>query len=192
MFKGGSTMTRRTGHRRRVARLAGLAAAASLLASCGQPVVQGTPSAAPSPAVSAGLADCLVNELEGQILGWEGAAGSSIATVTLGSAAATACRVMDYRLALVDGAGRGLELIAGTEVLPGFDIEPGQTLTTAVQASNYCQAATPREPVSLRLDGAVDAVVFLPAADGSSGVPPCNGPGSPGSITQQPWQVAGG
>lgn len=176
--------------------LAGLAAAVLLAAGCNQPPVRGTPSpppsASPSAVASAGLAQCRVDELQGQIVGWEGAAGSSIATVTLRSSAPSACRVMDYQLALVDGAGRGLELIVGTEVLPGFTLEPGQTATAAVQASNYCLAATPREPVSLRLDGAEEDLVFLPAADGSSGVPPCNGPGTPGSISQQPWEVAGG
>lgn len=182
------------------AALAGLVAAALIVAGCDQPPAQGTPSALPSalssapPSAppSAGAAACRIDELQGQVVGWEGAAGSSMATVTLRSTAAAACRVMDYQLALVDGAGRGLALIVGTDILPGFTIEPGQTATTVVQASNYCLAATPREPVSLRLDGAPDDVVFEPASDGSSGVPPCNGPGLPGSISQQPWQVDGG
>lgn len=169
------------------ATLAGLAAAALLVAGCGQPEVSGTASPAPS----AGVAVCQVNELQGQIVDWEGAAGSSIATVTLRSVAAAACRVADYQLVLADGAGRGQPLIAGQDVQPGFTLDPGQQVTTLVQVSNYCLAATPREPVSIRLDGTEEDLVFLPAEDGSSGVPPCNGAGSPSSISQQPWSAAG-
>jgi hypothetical protein len=175
---------------------AAVAAVALLVNGFRGPDVGASPSlpstAAATVAPSAAVAACQVSELQGRIISWEGAAGSRIASVTLRSTAAATCRVMDYQLALVDGGGRGMGLIVGSDVLPGFTIEPGQVASTLVQVSNYCLAATPREPVSLRMDGTEEDLVFTPAEDGSSGVPPCNGAGVPASISQQPWQVAAG
>lgn len=171
------------------AALAGVAAVAVLANGLRGPDAGATTS--PPPPSTAGMATCEVAGLRGRILGWEGAAGSRFGSVTLATTSPSACRLMDYQLALVDGGGRGMGLIVGTDVLPGIVLEPGRPVRTVIQVSNYCLAATPREPVSLRLDGAEEDLVFLPAEDGSSGVPPCNGPGQPASISQQPWQVDG-
>lgn len=134
---------------------------------------------------------CDASTLAGRILRWEGAAGSRIATVELGNPTAADCQLMDYELALVDGGGRNHALIIGPAIDGAVVLPAGQTIHTLVEASNFCHPSyVPVEPVSIRLDAASDNetdVVFTPAVGGLSGVPPCNGAGQPGSISQQPW-----
>jgi hypothetical protein len=136
-------------------------------------------------------ATCDSSSLEGRILRWEGAAGSRIATVELSNPTAADCQLMDYELALVDGGGRNQALIIGPAIDSDVLLPAAQTIHTLVEASNFCHPSyVPVEPVSIRLDAASDNetdVVFTPAVGGLSGVPPCNGAGQPGSISQQPW-----
>jgi hypothetical protein len=171
------------------AAVAGVAAVVILAATLRGPNVGASPTAVPQPSAATGVVRCdASSDLRGQIVRWEGAAGSRIAEVTLTNAAARTCSIDAYQLALVDGAGRGQDLIVGTEISPGFTLEPGRQVTTLIQVSNYCLAYDPEEPVSIRMDGTSEDIVFEPAQDGSSGVPPCSGAGAPSTITQQPWR----
>lgn len=189
-------------------RLVVVGAAVALLAAGGAFFGFGGAKAPPasSAAVSTGsastrpgdVATCASTDLEGGIVGWEGAAGSRIATVNLRNAGERPCRLADYELALVDAAGRGTALIIGPVLHPDVVLPAGDGVHTSIEVSNYCGAAAPQEPVSIRLDAAADGaadVVLRPAPDpllgqeSISGVPPCNGPaGSAGVISQQPWQ----
>jgi hypothetical protein len=87
---------------------------------------------------------------------------------------------------LVDG--RGAVLIDGAE--PGTSAEmsfaPGAVVTTLVQASNYCGPA-PVAPVSVAFVVPEGRTVATPVSPTDQTLPPCNGPGSPGSIEMHPW-----
>ena len=70
--------------------------------------VGATPSPAPTPSTSPGAA-CLATEIDGQILGWQGAAGSRIADVEITNISDRSCLVGGTPdLQMVDAAGRVL------------------------------------------------------------------------------------
>jgi hypothetical protein len=148
-----------------------------------------TASPTPTPTGSPALAVCDGSALAGRITSWEGAAGSRIANVELtnsGSAPCTAPAVARARL--VDGSGT--ELIQGAQPSGGatITIPAAGSVTTLVQVSNYC-GAKPVAPVGIAFDiNGVATVLAKPASNTDATVPPCNGPGQPGSIEMQPWQ----
>lgn len=188
-----SVAERLFGSRAAAARLALVGAGAVIAAVAFGTVVGGGGRAVlPVSSMAPNAADdvCASTALSGRIVGWDGAAGNRIATVELTNASGVACRLTPYQLALVDGGGRGQGLIVGVALQPGLLLAAGATVHTLVDASNYCGALVPVEPVSIRLDDPLQQgdVVLTPATGELSGVPPCNGaPGSAGSITQQPW-----
>lgn len=146
------------------------------------PTLIAEPSVTPDAA-----ATCAVADLHGRIVAWDGAAGSRLATVELTSSAAAFCRLpSDPRLTLIDAMGR--VLIQGPYHRQRLFISPRETLHSLVEVSNACVAFEPSEPATIVWDGAMGEIVFAPAAGGLSGIPPCNGAGSAGSISQQPWQ----
>ena len=118
---------------------------------------------------------------------WEGAAGSRIATVELTSAGPR-CRVatMD-RPQLIDDKGTVLIDGSNPTTTDTLTVNPGDKLTTLVQASNYC-GPDPTAPVTIRFvlrDGrTIDAV---PASPTDATVPPCNGAGASSHIEMHPW-----
>jgi Domain of unknown function (DUF4232) len=183
------------GGARATARLGLLGAAAVVTAvALGSVISGGWHAALPTQtAVGSGVAVddlCASTDLRGRIVVWDGAAGSRIATVELTNATTEDCSLRPYELSLVDAGGRGQALILSRQVQPSVRLAAGATVHTLIDASNYCLAYVPVEPVSIRLDDPLGQgdVVLAAAIDGLSGVPPCNGaPGSPGSISQQPW-----
>jgi hypothetical protein len=147
-----------------------------------------TPTPEPTATPVATEAACDADELAARITMWEGAAGSRIATVQLTSVGTSDC-LLDAvaRPQLVDGSGA--VLINGDN--PGTDdqvsIAPGDVLTTLVSAANYCQSA-PRPPVSVAFVFANgDRIVAAPESSTDATVPPCNGPGQPGTIEMHAW-----
>ena len=164
------------------------------------PPTSATSSAAPgSPTPTASAAEpspsatvtrpCDPGRLVVAITGWEGAAGSRIATLTLRLVGADPCTIDTlWRPELVDGAGR--IRIEGDTVrdVGTIDLQPGETLTTLARASNDCKPR-PTPPVTIAFvlgDGS--RVVAAPPSPSDVTTAPCNGPGQPGTISMQPWQ----
>lgn len=130
---------------------------------------------------------CEPSALAVRITQWEGAAGHRIADVSLTNNGSVACVIRSIdRPQLVDR--RGSVLIDGTDpsTSTAVTVAPGETLTTMVDAANYC-GPTPQPPISVAFvspDGT--RIVATPVAT-TDGPPPCNGPGQPGSVEMHPW-----
>jgi hypothetical protein len=159
------------------------------------PPVAATATPAPPVAATAtpappAIGPCDTTGIEARITMWEGAAGHRIAHVTLKNANTEACTVQAVeRPQLVDGSGS--VLIDGTAPSspdPILTVEPGASLTTLVDADNYCGPA-PKAPVMIVFVLAdqrqITAEALTPRDDT---VPPCLGnPGSAGTIQMHPW-----
>ena len=146
------------------------------------PTATPVPTATPRPEATCGSSGLLA-----KITAWEGAAGSRIADVTVTNNGPTACLLPEPgALHLVDGAGR--DLISGTGPGgPETSLVAGASVTTLVDASNYCGAA-PAAPVRITFDlGAGRRVTAEPPRPGDVTVPPCNGSTVPASIQMQRW-----
>lgn len=147
------------------------------------------PAPTPSEQLPAGAAaPCEPERLAVAITGWDGAAGSRTAALTLGVTGADRCTIDRlWRPELVDGVGR-IRLEGGVVRDTGtIQVRPGEALTTLVQASNDC-APPPVSPVTIAFvlgDGS--RVVAAPPSPTDVTTPPCNGPGQPGTISMQPW-----
>ncbi|HEY7590503.1 MAG TPA: DUF4232 domain-containing protein [Candidatus Limnocylindrales bacterium] len=144
--------------------------------------VPATPTAVPT------VGPCEPANVAARVVQWEGAAGSRIAQVELTNAGSDPCQVAAVmRPQLVDA--RGSILLDGATPADAsvLTIGIGDVLTTSVRASNYC-GADPTMPVTVAFDlGDGTRIVAAPAASGTD-LPPCNGPGQPGTIEMQPWQ----
>jgi hypothetical protein len=164
-----------------------------------------SPSSSPSPSPSvspspSGVGVCLAGDLAGQILGWQGAAGSRIADVEITNRNAGRCIVRGTPgLELVDATGRvmidstasgpsGEPRVGPTDA--AFELAPGGRLRTEVAVSNYCGAA-PKLPIDIAfsLPTAGGRLVAKPGSGVASteATPPCLG--STGSaISMNGWR----
>ena len=81
--------------------------------------------------------------------------------------------------------GSSTELMQGSAASERntITIPAGGSVTTLVDVSNYCGAA-PVAPVGIAFD--IDGIATVIATP----VPPCNGPGQPGTIQMQPWSAS--
>ena len=157
-------------------------------------------STAPSPvpqasASSGGVIACLAADLEGRILGWQGAAGSRIAEVAITNTATRSCFVRGTpALQLVDASGRVLidSATAGpsgqphvTAKDPTLELAADAQVRTEVRASNYCGPA-PMPPIDIAFTlpsgGGRLIVVPGPGVSSTEAVPPCLG--STGSLIE--------
>jgi long-subunit fatty acid transport protein len=146
----------------------------------------------PIASVAASTPACHASQLSARITGWEGAAGSRIASVRLYNTSFTTCYVRNFpQVRLVSGTGH--TMIAGHSASTTgstHSIAPLHYLRTEVQDSNYCGGsyATP-VTLTFTLTGTLGRVVAIPLSTTDSfGVPPCNGsPGDPGSINMHAW-----
>jgi len=153
------------------------------------PTVLVTPSPTPTAIVTPEptVGPCDPTNLAARITSWEGAAGSRIASVSLVNGGPVACLFeAKNHPQLIDGGG---VLIDGRNpaTTPVLTFEPGATVTTFVSAANYC-GAPPVPPVSVAfILGDGQRIVAAPADASDEAVPPCNGPGQPGTIEMHPW-----
>jgi hypothetical protein len=153
------------------------------------PVVTPTPAptrkpveTTPPPATSV----CAPDVLTARITAWEGAAGSRIGDISVKNIGAVACDLPEPKsLALVDGANRTLISGVGPDG-SATHLAAGETVTTLVDASNYCGAA-PAAPVTVRFDLAGHDLKADPVSPTDATVPPCNGATVAASIQMQPW-----
>lgn len=183
------------------ARLALIAAGATLVVASIAVVAGGArglvgPAQTPSDDTTT-IAFCTPNEVDAVITAWDGAAGNRIATVELRNTGSRRCSVdVLPQPWLADGGGAHLIDGAAGSGLP-ITFGPGAVLHTMVDVANYC-GADPKAPVTVVFtQGDVrqdppppNAVLFVAtalSADDLQGVPPCNGPGFPGTIQMHPW-----
>ena len=151
------------------------------------PAPTATPTSTPT---SAGTTpNCDPTAVEAVITIWEGAAGHRIADVELANIGPVSCLVDTLmRPQLVDGDGS--VLINGASPSPSTLIllDPGDVLSTLVQAGNYC-GPDPAPPVSVAfIYGDGDSIVATPLTPTDVTLPPCLGAsGSAGTIEMQPW-----
>jgi hypothetical protein len=159
---------------------------------------EAAPTASPSPKkdptpkpTATPMPDCTPSDLSARIVSWEGAAGSRIATVDLTVAGPAPCRLATLNpVRLIDGTGR---ILAGPAQPGGgstLTVQPGEKLSTLVDASNVC-GAPPAPPVTLEFE--IQASHWLranPVSPTDATVPPCNGPNQPSEIQMHDWAKA--
>ena len=166
-------------------------------ASPAHPSPSGAPAGSPGPSHSV---DCAAADLTARILDWQGAAGSRIADIELASRDGASCVVQGRpQVLLLDGhgttlidsakSGSGPAHVSPTD--PRYTVSPGHPLRTEVETSNYCGPA-PALPLTVALvlpNGGHEALVATPLTTGAEAeaVPPCNGQGSPATITTNGW-----
>jgi hypothetical protein len=149
-----------------------------------EPTLEPTP--APTPSASL-LATCDPSALAPRVTQWEGAAGSRIAHVQMTNTAGRACQTPDvWQPLLVDGNGEAL-IEGSAPTVESFVIIPADgTVTTLVLTNNYCKPA-PIEPVSIAFVVNGEQVTATTDPETETLLPPCNGPGEPGTIEMTSW-----
>jgi Protein of unknown function (DUF4232) len=153
------------------------------------------PAATPTGAPAA-VGACTAEALSGLIMGWDGAAGHRIATISIDNGGSTACLLPRYlRPALIDGDGHALIVSEGLNQPAPIEFPAGATATSMVDMANYCGAApTPADkPLKLRMYLPDESSIELPSAASlplPADPPPCNGPNVPASIQMQALQLA--
>ncbi|MFL5720979.1 MAG: DUF4232 domain-containing protein [Chloroflexota bacterium] len=159
------------------------------------PTPVATPTAVPSatptalPSAAQGPRPCEASNVVARITSaWGGAAGNRIADVELTNTGAQACTLRALeRPQLVDGTGSVLIDGSAPKSSTVVIIAPGDVVTTQVSDTNYCGPA-PSPPVTVAFVlSAGDRIVATPFSPTDATVPPCNGPGSPSSISMHPW-----
>jgi Protein of unknown function (DUF4232) len=129
---------------------------------------------------------CAPDVLTARITAWEGAAGSRIADISVTNHGSVGCELPEPKtLALIDGANKTLMSGVGPAG-SAIHLAAGETVTTLVDASNYC-GATPSAPVTVRFDVAGHDLKADPVSPTDATVPPCNGATVAASIQMQPW-----
>jgi hypothetical protein len=142
--------------------------------------------ATPEPTVG----PCDPNAVAARITAWDGAAGQRIAAVELVNEGAVAC-LLEARNRPRLVAGDGEVLIEGRNPATTIvlTIEPGAKATTQVSVGNYCKPA-PMPPIRVAFVVGDRWLIVAEAVDPTDAtVPPCNGPGQPGTIDMHPWEL---
>jgi hypothetical protein len=148
------------------------------------------PTAAPTPVPTVRpIQACGPSDLSLRVVAWSGAAGQRVATLKITNTGAVACTFPSVtRPELLDGTHRVLLEGANAGAAKQLTLAPGKGLGSMAQDSNYC-GPTPVAPVTVAIvlaDG--QRVVGTPLSPTDvTGVPPCNGAGSPGYIEMQTW-----
>ena len=146
------------------------------------------PTATPVPTARP-IQACAPSDLSLRVLSWNGAAGQRIATLKLTNTSAVACTFPSLtRPELLDGTNRVLLEGAKPGTAKQLTLAPGKSLSSMAQDSNYC-GSTPVAPVTVAIVLANgQRVIGTPVSPTDvTGVPPCNGAGSPGYIEMQAW-----
>ena len=146
-----------------------------------------TPSPSPTPAPTPG--PCDPRDLHARIDGWDGAAGSQIATVTLVYGGRATCILAEVgRPSLIDAAGTVLATGGAPTNHGTFKLAAGAAVTTLVRVSNVCIDPV-KPPVTVTFDlNPGGYIVATPVSTTDATVPPCNGPGQPAFIEMQAWK----
>jgi hypothetical protein len=122
---------------------------------------------------------------------WEGAAGHRIAHVEVTNDRSVPCILeTTARPQLVDGNGTVLIDSANPPASKTVLVNPGDVLTTLVQAGNYCGPAPARWVSVAFLLSSGGLIVASPATPTDMTVPPCLGSSQPATIEMQPLAPA--
>ncbi len=132
---------------------------------------------------------CVAGQLNGEITGWQGAAGHRIAVINLHNDGPNDCRLPELlRPALVDTDGHALIVGAPVSDTRTFTFQVGNAASTQVDTVNYC-GAEPTAPLTIRFylpdQTSIELSVKLDVP-ATLDPPPCNGPNVPASIEMQP------
>jgi len=152
----------------------------------------GSPGASPS--ASQAAAACSVLDVDATITGWEGAAGSRIATVDVKNIGGSTCNLAaPMAEKLLDGIGAPLITSTGDQAV-GSSMALGndQTAKLLVSVANWC-SAKPTDPVSIGLTLAGGTSFVAEPANGVTfDPPPCNGASQPTTVGVQSsgWTAA--
>jgi hypothetical protein len=127
-------------------------------------------------------------DLQAAITGWEGAAGSRIATIQLMNAGPLACSIPALSSArLIDASGRVLAQVVNPDNGDRIELAVGDIASTASSVSNVC-GEPPKAPITIQLDlGPKGVVTARPLSPTDATVPPCNGPTQPSDMSIHPW-----
>jgi Protein of unknown function (DUF4232) len=140
------------------------------------------------------MAWCGVHDVDATITGWEGAAGSRIATIDVKNVGGGTCDLgAPTAEQLIDGLGSPFISSTGDKAV-GSDVTLAndQTAQLLVRIANWC-TAKPTDPVSIDLTLSSGAsFVAEPAKDVAFDPPPCNGSSKPTTLDVQSsgWSYA--
>jgi hypothetical protein len=157
------------------------------------PTLAPTAAASPAPTpVSTPLPTpiraCTPADLRGQVVSWQGAAGQRVASLILTNIDAGPCTFPTItKPQLVDG--NFTVLIDGTKAgtAKTLTLQPGKSLTSMAQTGNYC-GPSPVQFVTVAIVWESGRKMLAPVSDTDmTGLPPCNGAGSPAYIEMQAW-----
>jgi hypothetical protein len=153
------------------------------------PTTRPTATPRPSPTVEPNTGPCDPSNLVARITSaWGGAAGNRIADVELTNTGAGTCTVRALEQPqLLDGTGSVLIEGVAPKSTTLVTIAPAGVVRTQVSDTNYCgPAPVPPVTVAFVLTGG-SRIVATPFTPTDATVPPCNGAGSPSSISMHPW-----
>jgi hypothetical protein len=131
--------------------------------------------------------DCAAKNLSAEVVAWEGAAGSRIATVRFLGLDHDCLIPTHLKPALIDAAGHAL-IVAGDVHEAGIlDLHIGMQAEALVDMSNYCGPAPVGEPFLRFYLPTNDSIEARRSANlnGPLDAPPCNGPTVPATIEMQ-------
>ena len=144
-------------------------------------------TASPAPTIG----PCIPENIAAVITMWEGAAGHRIAHVEVTNDRSVPCILeTTARPQLVDGNGTVLIDSANPPASKTVLVNPGDVLTTLVQAGNYCGPAPARWVSVAFLLSSGGLIVASPATPTDMTIPPCLGSSQPATIEMQPLAPA--
>lgn len=152
------------------------------------PTASPNPTPAPTPTPEPTIGPCGPGLMEAQVVSWEGAAGSRIATLTARNTGDRACLVATTtRSQLIDGAGTVLADSGPAPDSAALTVAPGEAIHALTRVSNVC--TSPVVPaVTVRFDaGGGSVITARPVSATDVTVPPCNGPSQPSGMDPPIW-----
>ena len=157
------------------------------------PTAEATPAPAPIPTpirtpAPTPIRACTPGDLSGRVVSWQGAAGQRVASLILTNIDADPCTFPTItKPQLVDG--NFTVLIDGTKAgtAKTLTLQAGKSVTSMAQTGNYC-GPNPVQFVTVAIVWESGRKMLAPVSDTDmTGLPPCNGAGSPAYIEMQAW-----
>jgi hypothetical protein len=176
---------------------AGLSVFIAVAAGCSAGTTPSTPVtasvSAPTPLASAVASSgdaggtCAVADLVASSAGWEAAAGSRGAEVTVENRGTSACTLPKGPLVAILDRTANI-LLASPAAGPGTGptLEPAGKTGFTVLFSNWCDMSV-APPLTVVLRVGTGAVEITGLALKAQDLPPCNGPGQPANLTTTTW-----
>jgi len=171
-----------------------LAACSSTPAATPAPTAAAVPSGSPGASPAASVGSCADTDLDATITGWDGAAGSQIATIEVKNIGGATCDLgAPTAEQLLDGLGQ-LPVTSTGDKAVGTDmtLASDKSAQLLVRVANWCMAK-PSDQVSIgvTLTGGT-SIVAEPAKNVTFQPPACNGSKQPTTLDVQSagWTAA--